>query len=62
MTDQEKYVQGRACVYKLKQNEIVRIKQRSLGHAKGNHGPHFNTEIRVGVIKKLPLKGAEISH
>ncbi|QXH70009.1 MULTISPECIES: HNH/endonuclease VII fold putative polymorphic toxin [Pseudomonas] len=33
---------------------MVEIREHSLGHKKGNHGPHFNTKAIVD-DKKSPL-------
>ncbi|NMZ17991.1 hypothetical protein HBO08_13175 [Pseudomonas rhodesiae] len=39
----------------------MEIHEHSLGHKKGNLGPHFNTEISIK-DKKIPLKNNTDNH
>ncbi|NWE42404.1 RHS domain-containing protein, partial [Pseudomonas yamanorum] len=58
--DQDRYIQGRVYVFELK-NRIIEIREHSLGHTKGNHGPHFNTEVFINE-RKVPLSIGDDSH
>ncbi|WP_445261709.1 HNH/endonuclease VII fold putative polymorphic toxin [Pseudomonas sp. RL_105y_Pfl1_103] len=39
-------MQGRVYEFELLYRD-VEIREHSLGHEKGNHAPHFNTEVTV---------------
>lgn len=61
ITNQDRYIPGRVYEYKL-QGRTVEIREHSRGHKKGNHAPHFNTEINNTDRKKLPLAIGDDSH
>ncbi|MGY2681274.1 RHS repeat-associated core domain-containing protein [Pseudomonas tolaasii] len=61
ITDQDRYTQGRVYEFILK-GKFVEIREHSLGHKKGNHAPHFNTEITNADKKKTPLVVGDDSH
>ncbi|WP_379555473.1 RHS repeat-associated core domain-containing protein, partial [Pseudomonas sp. MD332_8] len=58
--DQDQYTEGRVYVFELNERKIE-IHEHSLGHKKGNLGPHFNTEISIK-DKKIPLKNNTNNH
>ncbi|MEX5545363.1 RHS repeat-associated core domain-containing protein [Pseudomonas pergaminensis] len=60
ITDQERYMEGRVYTFELKKRQIE-IREHSLGHEKGNLGPHFNTEIRIDE-QSIPLKNDVDNH
>ncbi|MFK9004415.1 RHS repeat-associated core domain-containing protein [Pseudomonas pergaminensis] len=60
ITDQERYMEGRVYTFELKKRQIE-IREHSLGHEKGNLGPHFNTEIRIDE-QSIPLKNDADNH
>lgn len=60
ITDQNRYIQGRVYKFELR-GRVVEIREHSLGHEKGNHAPHFNTEINIDDIKR-PLTIGDDSH
>ncbi|WP_256097798.1 RHS repeat-associated core domain-containing protein, partial [Pseudomonas sp. 8 R 14] len=60
ITDQEQYTEGRVYTFKLQERQIE-IREHSLGHKKGNLGPHFNTEIRING-QSIPLKNDTDNH
>ncbi|WP_332846084.1 RHS repeat-associated core domain-containing protein [Pseudomonas lactucae] len=60
ITDQDRYIQGRVYEFKLLYRD-VEIREHSLGHEKGNHAPHFNTEVTVEGVK-VPLDIGTDSH
>ncbi|WP_442793529.1 HNH/endonuclease VII fold putative polymorphic toxin [Pseudomonas sp. MF6747] len=60
LTDQNRYIQGRVYEFKLLERKIE-IREHSLGHNKGNHAPHFNTETTIN-HRKVPLKIGDDSH
>jgi RHS repeat-associated protein len=59
--DQDRHIMGRVYVFSLKKNHFTKIYEHSLGHAQGNHGPHFNTKNTADEIK-VPLKTGDDSH
>ncbi|MFB3305710.1 RHS repeat-associated core domain-containing protein, partial [Pseudomonas sp. AMR01] len=61
ITDQDRYIQGRVYVFEL-QDRTVKIHEHSLGHKKGNHAPHFNTETKNIERIKVPLVIGDDSH
>ncbi|MGZ9704658.1 RHS repeat-associated core domain-containing protein [Pseudomonas sp. GNP013] len=44
--DQKQHTEGRVYVFKMLERR-VEIREHSLGHKKGNHAPHFNTQPSV---------------
>ena len=62
LRDQEGNVEGRVYEFRRGDGSSVTIKEHSLGHEKGNHGPHFNSQARGAEGTKLPLKGGADSH
>ncbi|MCF5724381.1 RHS repeat-associated core domain-containing protein, partial [Pseudomonas syringae] len=60
ITDQGRYTPGRVYTFKLK-HKIIEIREHSLGHEKGNHGPHFNTEVTINRLK-VPLAIGDDTH
>jgi RHS repeat-associated protein len=62
LTDQEGYVLGRVFEFQLGNGKTVTIRDHSLGHVKGNEGPHFNTEVTGTKGTKAPLAAGEDSH
>lgn len=60
--DQEHYVEGRVYEFRREDGSIVTIREHSLGHEKGNHDPHFNSEVRSPEGIKQPLRGGADSH
>lgn len=60
--DQERYVEGRVYEFKRQDDSTVTIREHSLGHKEGNHGPHFNSEVRGSGGIKQPLGGNGDSH
>ncbi|MEX5550371.1 RHS repeat-associated core domain-containing protein, partial [Pseudomonas pergaminensis] len=60
ITDQERYMEERVYTFELKKRQIE-IREHSLGHEKGNLGPHFNTEIRIDE-QSIPLKNDVDNH
>ena len=60
ITDQDRYIQGRVYVFELR-GRNVEIREHSLGHKKGNHAPHFNTEVNINRVK-APLTIGDDSH
>lgn len=55
-----KNAEGRAYTFKLIERQIE-IFKHSLGHKKGNLGPHFNTEASING-KSVPLKNHIDNH
>lgn len=53
-------MEGRVYTFELKKRQIE-IREHSLGHEKGNLGPHFNTEIRIDE-QSIPLKNDADNH
>jgi hypothetical protein len=63
LTDQPGNVQSRVYEYKRSDGFIVTIREHSLGHTKGNHSSHFNTEVRPPDRgPRQPLQGGADSH
>jgi RHS repeat-associated protein len=61
--DQPGNVQGRVYEFTKPDGSVVTIREHSLGHVKGGHGPHFNVEIRPpGGGPKQPLPGGGDGH
>jgi RHS repeat-associated protein len=60
ITDQDRHTEGRVYIFELLDREI-KILEHSLGHKKGNLGPHFNTEVRIEG-KPAPLKDNVDNH
>lgn len=60
ITDQDRYIQGRVYVFELR-GRHVEIREHSLGHKKGNHAPHFNTEATMNRVR-IPLAIGDDSH
>ncbi|MFL1504711.1 HNH/endonuclease VII fold putative polymorphic toxin, partial [Pseudomonas sp. O64] len=60
LTDQNRYTQGRVYEFRLRERKIE-IREHSLGHKKGNHAPHFNTETTIK-HRKVPLEIGDDSH
>lgn len=60
ITDQEKHIEGRVYIFELRERQIE-IQEHSLGHKKGNLGPHFNTEASIEG-KTVPLKSETDNH
>ncbi|QAY85590.1 HNH/endonuclease VII fold putative polymorphic toxin [Pseudomonas arsenicoxydans] len=48
--------------FQLGNGKTVTIRDHSLGHVKGNEGPHFNTEVTGTKGTKAPLAAGEDSH
>jgi RHS repeat-associated protein len=61
LKDQDRHIQGRVYEFEL-QDRNVEIREHSLGHVKGNHGPHFNTEVNNSERIKVPLAIGDDSH
>lgn len=62
LRDQDGNVEGRVYDFRRGDGSSVTIKEHSLGHEKGSHGPHFNSEVRGADGTKLPLKGDADPH
>ena len=62
LTDQPGRVMSRVYEFRLTDGQIVTIREHSLGHVKGNEGPHFNTEVTKTTGTKGSLKEGENSH
>ena len=60
--DQEGHIDGRVYEFKMQDGSTVTIREHSLGHVLGNHGPHFNSEVRDSAGIKQPLDGNGDSH
>ncbi|MFT0476956.1 RHS repeat-associated core domain-containing protein, partial [Pseudomonas antarctica] len=60
ITDQDQYTEGRVYTFELQEHQIE-IREHSLGHKKGNLGPHFNTEANIKG-KPVPLKNHTDNH
>ncbi|SFV10226.1 RHS repeat-associated core domain-containing protein, partial [Pseudomonas sp. OV546] len=60
LTDQDRYTESRIYEFNLN-GRIIEIREHSLGHKKGNHGPHFNTKITIK-RQKAPLTIGDDSH
>ncbi|RMT90589.1 hypothetical protein ALP39_200484 [Pseudomonas marginalis pv. marginalis] len=60
ITDQNQHVEGRVYTFELLERQIE-ILEHSLGHKKGNLGPHFNTEASIDG-KSVPLKNHTDNH
>lgn len=62
LTDQPGNIMSR--VFEFRQgNSVMTIPEHSLGHLKGNLGPHFNLEIRpLGGGARQPLPGGGDGH
>jgi RHS repeat-associated protein len=61
--DQPGNVQGRVYEFTKPDGSVVTIREHSLGHVKGELGPHFNVEIRPpGGGPKQPLPGGGDGH
>ncbi|WP_147473014.1 HNH/endonuclease VII fold putative polymorphic toxin, partial [Pseudomonas salomonii] len=52
--------EGRVYIFELQERQIE-IREHSLGHKKGNLGPHFNTEASIDG-KSTPLKNHVDNH
>ena len=62
LTDQKGRVMSRVYEFHLKDGRTVTIREHSLGHVKGNEGPHFNTEVTGTTGTKAALKEGDNSH
>ena len=63
LRDQPGNVQARVYTFVRSDGSTVIISEHSLGHAKGNRGPHFNVEIRpFGGGPKQALPGGADDH
>lgn len=60
--DQKVHVEGRVYEFNRQDGSTVTIREHSLGHEVGNHGPHFNTEVRGLDGLKTPLRGDSDTH
>ena len=60
ITDQDQYTEGRVYIFELQERQIE-ILEHSLGHKKGNLGPHFNTTANIKG-KPVPLKTQTDNH
>ncbi|MBF6027000.1 RHS domain-containing protein [Pseudomonas sp. P115] len=60
ITDQGRYTPGRVYTFELN-HKVIEIREHSLGHEKGNHGPHFNTEVKINRLK-VPLAIGDDTH
>ncbi|MBD8720514.1 RHS repeat-associated core domain-containing protein, partial [Pseudomonas fluorescens] len=60
ITDQYQHTEGRVYIFELQERQIE-IREHSLGHKKGNLGPHFNTEASIDG-KSTPLKNHVDNH
>lgn len=60
--DQGGYVEGRVYEFKGQNGSTATIREHSLGHKQGNHGPHFNSDVRSADGIKQPLGGNGDSH
>jgi RHS repeat-associated protein len=60
--DQDGYVEGRVYEFKGQNGSTITIREHSLGHKQGNHGPHFNSEVRSANGIKQHLGGNADSH
>ncbi len=58
--DQDQHTMGRVYIFELKELQIE-IQEHSLGHKKGNLGPHFNTKATIDG-NAVPLKNHTDNH
>jgi hypothetical protein len=62
LTDQEVHTEGRVYEFMNNDGNKVTIEEHTLGHKKGNQGPHFSSKITDGLGIKQPFKNNSDSH
>ncbi|WP_204723362.1 HNH/endonuclease VII fold putative polymorphic toxin, partial [Fastidiosibacter lacustris] len=60
--DQQGHVEGRVYEFKIADESTATIREHTLGHKFGNHGSHFNSELRNAQGIKQSLKNNADSH
>ena len=60
--DQQGHVEGRVYEFKNADGSTATIREHTLGHELGNHGSHFNSELRNAEGIKQSLKNNADSH